>query len=281
MVWFKKDGSRKPEAGIKTSRIPEGLWVKCINCGEITYRKEIERNLNICPKCNYHFRISSDTRIKLLVDEGSFEPLDKNLLSGDPLHFKDRIKYPDRIKQARDKTGLNEALVSGKATIGGHAVVLCVFEFAFMGGSMASVVGEMVARAIERAAEEKRPLIIISCTGGARMQEGLLSLMQMAKTCAALTRLSEAGIPFISILADPTTGGVTASFAMMGDVNIGEPRALIGFAGPRVIKQTIGQDLPEGFQRAEFLLEHGMLDMVVNRKELRTTIIKILDFFEK
>ncbi len=281
MAWFKRDGSQKPEAGIKTSRIPEGLWIKCDNCGEIIYRKEIERNLDVCPKCNYHFRISASSRLRLLVDEGSFEAIEETLTSEDPLQFKDRVKYTDRLKQAKEKTGLQEAVIAGTGAVGGHRVVLCVFEFFFMGGSMGSAVGEKITRAMELAAGEGKPLIIISCSGGARMQEGLLSLMQMAKTCAALTRLSEAGMPFISILADPTTGGVTASFAMMGDINIGEPRALIGFAGPRVIKQTIGQDLPDGFQRAEFLLEHGMLDMVVSRKDLRPTIVRLLDFFAR
>ncbi len=279
MPWFKKDESLKPKPAAKSSRIPHGLWTKCDNCGEIIYRKEIEKNLDVCPKCHYHFRISAEARIRLLVDEGSFQSAEDNVTSDDPLSFRDRERYIDRLREAQRRTGLTEAVVTGAGTIGGHPAVLAVFDFSFMGGSMASAVGEKVARAAERAAVEKKPLVVISCSGGARMQEGLLSLMQMAKTCATLTRLAEAGQPFISLLADPTTGGVTASFAMMGDVIIGEPKALIGFAGPRVIKQTIGQELPAGFQRAEFLLEHGQLDMVVSRKSLRSIVIRLLEFF--
>lgn len=279
MTWFKREATPKPSAGLKASRIPQGLWVKCENCGEIIYRKEVDRNLDVCPKCHYHFRISALSRIALLLDEGSFEQFDPDLASADPLEFKDSEKYQERLRKAAKKTGLQEAVVSGYGSINGHPVVLAVMDFGFMGGSMGSVVGEKVARAAERAAREKKPFLTIATSGGARMQEGLLSLMQMAKTCAALTRLAEARVPFISILADPTTGGVTASFAMMGDLNIGEPRALIGFAGPRVIKQTIGQELPEGFQRSEFLLEHGQLDLIVSRRELRPTIARLLRFF--
>ncbi len=264
---------------MKTSRIPEGLWVKCDNCGEIIYRKEVEKNLDVCPKCQYHFRISANARLKLTVDEGSFQEFNENLVGTDPLAFRDRAPYGERLAEAQRKTGQREGVITGHATIGGNPVVMVVFEFGFMGGSMASAVGEKIARAAERAAEENLPLIIIACSGGARMQEGLVSLMQMAKTCAALGRLSEKGLPFISLMADPTTGGVTASFAMMGDITLGEPKALIGFAGPRVIKQTIGQNLPELFQRSEFLLEHGMLDLVVSRKDLRSTLSRLLSFF--
>jgi acetyl-CoA carboxylase carboxyl transferase subunit beta len=281
MSWFRKDGLQKPSSALKSSRIPQGLWIKCDNCGEIIYRKEVERNLDVCPKCQYHFRISSAARIRLLVDEGSFREFGRNLTSVDPLGFKDKEKYTDRLRESRRKTQLPEAIVTGDSAVGGHQVVLAVMEFAFMGGSMGSVVGEKFARAVERAVEQGRPFISIATSGGARMQEGLLSLMQMAKTCAALTRLAEAGRPYLSILADPTTGGVTASFAMMGDLNIGEPKTLIGFAGPRVIKQTIGQDLPELFQRSEFLLDHGMLDLIVSRKQLRPTVIRLLDFFSR
>ncbi len=281
MAWFKKETSQRPNPLLKTSRIPEGLWIKCDNCGEIIYRKEVEKNLDVCPKCQYHFRISAAARIRLLVNDGTFQPFDEDLISGDPLGFRDKERYVDRLRESRKKTGMNEAIITGYGSVGDHPVVLAVMEFGFMGGSMGSVVGEKVARAVERAAAERKPFISIATSGGARMQEGLISLMQMAKTCAALTRLSAAGQPFISILADPTTGGVMASFAMMGDVIIGEPKALLGFAGPRVIKQTIGQDLPEGFQRAEFLLAHGMLDMVVSRKNLRLTLIQIISFFRK
>jgi acetyl-CoA carboxylase carboxyl transferase subunit beta len=279
MTWFKKDSPSKPVFSRRDSRIPEGLWTKCDNCGEIIYRREVEKNLDVCPKCQYHFRISSAQRIRLLVDEGSFEEFASEVCGGDPLAFRDRERYVDRLTEARRKTGLNEAVVTGRGTIQGQGIILAVLDFFFMGGSMASGVGEKVALAAERAMEENRPLIILSCSGGARMQEGLLSLMQMAKTCAALTRLAQRRLPFISIMADPTTGGVTASFAMMGDINIGEPKALIGFAGPRVIKQTIGQELPDLFQRSEFLLEHGMLDMVVSRKAMRNTLARLLGFF--
>jgi acetyl-CoA carboxylase carboxyl transferase subunit beta len=279
--WFKKEGDRKPDPSARSSRIPEGLWIKCDNCGEIIYRKEVDRNLEVCPKCQYHFRISSAARIRVLLDEGSFVPFDEGLMSDDPLGFRDRERYADRLRDAQAKTGMNEAVVTGTGTIGGHPVVVAVMEFAFMGGSMGSVVGEKIARAAERAAAEKKPFITIAASGGARMQEGLLSLMQMAKTCAALERLSRAGVPYLSFMADPTMGGVTASFAMMGDINLGEPRALVGFAGPRVIKQTIGQDLPEGFQRSEFLIEHGMLDMIVSRRKMRETFVRILEFLKK
>ncbi len=278
MTWFKRDKTPIP-AQDRSSRVPEGMWTKCTFCREIVYRKEIEKNCHVCPKCNYHFRIGAGRRVRLLADEDSFAPYGEEISASDPLKFKDSKKYRDRLKEAAAKAGNSEAVMAGGARIGGHPVQLCVFAFDFMGGSMGSVVGERITRAIERAVRKRTPLIIVSCSGGARMQEGLLSLMQMAKTSAALVRLGEAGMPYISILADPTTGGVSASFAMLGDVIIAEPRALIGFAGPRVIEQTIGETLPEGFQRAEFLLEHGLIDMVVDRSKLRSTITKLIEFF--
>ena len=278
MIWFKK----KPETvSIKESKlkVPDGLWVKCDNCKEIIYKLEVERNLKVCPKCNYHFRIGAKERLALIIDEGSFKEYDARLHPIDPLNFRDLKSYRERVREAKKATGMNEAVLCGMAKIGGLPISICAFEFSFLGGSMASVVGEKITRAIERAVKERSPLIIISCSGGARMQEGVLSLMQMAKTSAALAKLGKAGQPFISILTDPTTGGVTASFAMLGDIIIAEPKALIGFAGPRVIEQTIRQELPPGFQRAEFLLEHGMIDLIVDRKSMRDLLIKLLDFF--
>jgi acetyl-CoA carboxylase carboxyl transferase subunit beta len=258
----------------------EGLWTKCEGCREIVYRADVEKAANTCPRCGHAFRLSARERIDLLLDPGSFEERDAGLRSRDPLGFKDnRGRYTDRLRAARERTGREDAVVSGTGRIGGHAVVLCVFEFAFMGGSMASVVGEKITRAIELAARERTPLLVVTCSGGARMQEGVLSLMQMAKTAAALRRLGEARVPYLVLLADPTTGGVTASFAMLGDVILAEPRALIGFAGPRVIQETIRQPLPEGFQRSEFLLQHGMVDLVVERKALRTLLVRLLAFF--
>lgn len=280
MSWFRKRSAPPEKSDSRKVVVPEGLWIKCDNCGEIVYSKEIERNLKTCPKCDYHFRISARERIRLLEDPGTFEEFDARILSEDPLNFRDSQKYRDRIKNAVKKTGLNEAVLSGMCALDGLKVVLVVFDFFFLGGSMASVVGEKVTRAVERAIQEDCGIVVISSSGGARMQEGALSLMQMAKTSAALARLRRAGLPFISVLTDPTTGGVTASFAMLGDVNIAEPRALIGFAGPRVIEQTIRQELPEGFQRSEFLLEHGMIDKVVSRKELKKTIVALLKAFK-
>ncbi|MBM4137017.1 MAG: acetyl-CoA carboxylase carboxyltransferase subunit beta [Nitrospira sp.] len=274
MPWFKKTKELKTD---RKGKIPEGLWVKCDSCKEIVYRKEIEKNLKVCPKCNYHFRISARDRLKLLVDEGSFTELDENLVSGDPLHFKDTISYKERLKENQQKSGLKEAVISGDALIKGHPVSLVIMDFSFMGGSMGSVVGEKVSKAAERSIEENQPLIIVASSGGARMQEGIFSLMQMAKVSAAIGRLKENGILYISILCDPTFGGVTASFAMLGDIIIAEPKSLIGFAGPRVIEQTIKQPLPEGFQRADFLLEHGLIDMVVDRKNLEDMLAKLLD----
>ena len=277
--WFRRRSIRPERSDSKKITVPEGLWIKCNNCAEIVYSKEIDRNLKVCPKCDYHFRITARERIELLVDPGTFTEFDSHLRSEDPLGFKDSQKYRDRVKTARKKTGLNDAVISGICTLDGVQVVLSVFDFFFMGGSMGSVVGEKVTRAAEKAVEERCGLIVISSSGGARMQEGALSLMQMAKTSAALARLRRERLPFISILTDPTTGGVTASFAMLGDVNIAEPKALIGFAGPRVIEQTIRQELPEGFQRSEFVLDHGMIDRIVNRKELKKTIVNLLRAF--
>jgi acetyl-CoA carboxylase carboxyl transferase subunit beta len=278
MAWFR----RKPEETAGTPKkvnIAEGLWIKCDSCKEIMYRAEVERAGRVCPKCRYPFRIGARERIALLTDPGTFEEHQTGLTSADPLKFKDSKRYPDRVKAARQKTALEDAVISGIARIGGFPSVLCVFEFAFLGGSMGSVVGEKLTRAIELAVDKALPVIIVSASGGARMQEGILSLMQMAKTSAALERLAEARLPYVSVLTDPTTGGVTASFAMLGDVIMAEPRALIGFAGPRVIAETIRQPLPEGFQRSEFLLEHGQLDLVVERKDLKDTLRRLLAFF--
>ncbi len=279
VTWFRRRPSGPEKSDRRKVTVPEGLWIKCNNCSEIIYSKEIDRNLKVCPKCEYHFRITARERIDLLVDPGTFKEFDSQVHSEDPLQFKDSQKYRDRIKAAVKKTGLTDAVISGTSTLDGIPVVLTVFDFFFMGGSMGSVVGEKITRAVEKAVELECGIIIISSSGGARMQEGALSLMQMAKTSAALARLRREGLPFISVLTDPTTGGVTASFAMLGDVNLAEPNALIGFAGPRVIEQTIRQELPEGFQRSEFLLEHGMIDGIVNRKELKKTIVTLLRAF--
>jgi acetyl-CoA carboxylase carboxyl transferase subunit beta len=278
MAWFKKDKSgMSPEE--KRFKVPEGLWIKCDSCKEVIYRKEVDRRGKVCPKCNYHFPIPVDERIALILDKGTFKEWERHMVSVDPLNFKDTLRYRDRLKSAREKTKKQEAIVVGEGTIDGRPVVLGVFVYGFMGGSMGSVVGEKILRAAEQAAATSTPLIIVSTSGGARMQEGILSLMQMAKTASAVMRLGQARVPFISILADPTYGGVTASFAMLGDVIISEPKALIGFAGPRVIEQTIKQQLPQGFQRAEFLLEHGMIDLILERKNLRATLSKLLTFF--
>jgi acetyl-CoA carboxylase carboxyl transferase subunit beta len=274
MDWFKK---KKGISTVEKKVLPDGLWIKCDNCGEIIYRSQLQSRMYVCPKCDHHFRVSSREYITYLFDENSFEEFNQHIAPGDPLNFRDKKKYIDRLKDAQKKTGLKDAVVTGFATIHGKPVVGAVMDFTFIGGSMGSVVGEKIARAIDQAREKRRPLIIVSASGGARMMEGALSLMQLAKTSAKLSQLAEAGVPYISILTDPTTGGTTASFAMLGDVHIAEPGALIGFAGQRVIKQTIGQDLPEGFQRAEFLLEHGFVDMIVHRQQMRDTVAKILD----
>ena len=278
-AWFWKKREGEEEAPRKKVQIAEGLWVKCDSCKEIVYRAEVDRAGRVCPRCKYPFRISARERVASLLDPDSFEERDAGLTSRDPLEFKDTKRYVDRVKAAKKSTGLDEAVITGMGRIGGHPVVLAVFEFGFLGGSMASVVGEKLTRAIELAVQKRAPLIIVSASGGARMQEGILSLMQMAKTSAALHRLAEERVPYISLLTDPTTGGVTASFAMLGDLVLAEPRALIGFAGPRVIAETIRQPLPEGFQRSEFLLEHGQLDMVVERRELREMLRRIIAFF--
>jgi acetyl-CoA carboxylase carboxyl transferase subunit beta len=278
MVWFRRKAD-EPAGKASKVVIAEGLWIKCDSCKEIVYRPEVDRAGRVCPRCSYPFRISARDRIAQLADEGSFEERDMGVTSRDPLEFRDTKRYTERLKAARKATGLEEAVLTGTARIGGCPVVLGVLEFAFLGGSMASVVGEKLTRAIELAAQKRTPLVIVSASGGARMQEGILSLMQMAKTSAALGRLAEEGVPYISLLTDPTTGGVTASFAMLGDIVLAEPRALIGFAGPRVIAETIRQPLPEGFQRSEFLLEHGQVDLVVERRELRETLRRLLAFF--
>ena len=269
---------RRKEEKDKKIKIPEGMWIKCDACLEIIYKPEVERNLNVCPKCNYHFRIPAMERIRAVTDEGTFQEFGEDLESVDMLSFTDTKKYTDRLKEAKKKTGRKEAVVTGTASISGIEVVLVVLDFEFLGGSMGCVVGEKVTVAAESARELFRPLIIFSASGGARMQEGVLSLMQMAKTSAALARLADARLPFISVLTDPTTGGVAASFAMLGDIIVSEPGALIGFAGPRVIEQTIKQKLPEGFQRAEFLLEHGMIDIIVERTKLKPTLTQLLRF---
>jgi len=276
MEWF-----RKAKSGLvsqERKNIPEGLWTKCKSCGEIVYSKKMEQYLWVCPACNFHFRIPSQKYISLLLDDGHLEVMDTELASADPLKFKDSKKYPDRIKAANDKTNSSEGLITGLGKMGGIPVSFSIMDFAYIGGSMGSVIGERVARSIERAIDQEIPLIIVSCSGGARMQEGVLALMQMAKTSGLLAVLADKKVPFISILTNPTTGGVMASFASLGDVIIAEPKALLGFAGPRVIQQTIGQDLPEGFQSSEFLLKKGFLDKVVERKELRDTCISLLKY---
>ncbi|MBK7256550.1 MAG: acetyl-CoA carboxylase carboxyltransferase subunit beta [Ignavibacteriae bacterium] len=275
MSWFRRS-KENIAAETQKKEIPDGLWTKCDACGEIIHKKELQKNFFTCSKCNAHFRVGSEEYINVLLDEDSFKESDKKMRSGDPLKFVDTKKYRDRTNDAIKKTRLYDALRWGTGTIKDMPVVLAVMDFSFIGGSMGSVVGEKIARAVDRAWKTKTPLIIVSSSGGARMMEGALSLMQMAKTSAKLTRLADVKKPYISILTDPTTGGVTASFAMLGDVIIGEPNALIGFAGPRVIKQTIGKDLPPGFQRSEFLLEHGFLDLVVHRREMRDTVHSIL-----
>jgi acetyl-CoA carboxylase carboxyl transferase subunit beta len=278
MAWFRKE--KKPmEAVEKQTAIPEGLWVKCDDCKEIVYRKEVEQNFHCCPKCNFHFRIDARERLEMLLDDGSYKEFATNIRSGDPLEFRDTKRYRDRLKVYQQRVGGGDAVICAEGKLDGAPVVVCAMEYKFMGGSMGSVVGEKITLAAERALDKKEPLIVVSCSGGARMQEGILSLMQMAKISAALARLAEAGLPYISVLTDPTTGGVTASYAMLGDLNIAEPKALIGFAGPRVIEQTIRQTLPEGFQTAEFLVEHGMVDLITPRAEMKPTIARFLNIF--
>lgn len=271
---------KKTEPETKTT-IPDGLWTKCPKCEQIIYNKELKNNLKICPKCSYYFRMSARERIELLLEPKSLKEKNGNLAADDLLHFIDTMPYKDRLKENVKKTGLKEAVIIGEGNIGSYRVVVGVLDFDFMGGSMGRVVGEKITRAVEWAIKVKTPLVIISSSGGARMQEGIFSLMQMAKTSAALAKLKEAGVPYIAVLTDPTTGGVTASFGMLGDITIAEPHSLIAFAGPRVIEQTIRQKLPEGFQQSEFLQKHGMVDMVVSRHELKNTLIRILSLFNK
>ena len=275
MAWFKRSKG-SIAADTQKKDLPDGMWRKCESCGEILHKTDLEQNYYTCGKCGFHFRVGSKEYIGYLLDHNSFKEYDKKMRSTDPLRFVDTKRYRDRIPEAIKKTGLYDAIRWGTGTIEKRRVVFAVTDFSFIGGSMGSVVGEKVGRAIDKAWKTKDPLIIVSASGGARMMEGALSLMQMAKTSAKLARLASAGVPYLSVMTDPTTGGVTASYAMLGDVNIAEPGALIGFAGPRVIKQTIGKDLPPGFQRAEFLLEHGFLDLVVHRKELKGTISQLL-----
>ncbi len=281
MAWFRRE--KKPveqptppeERRVRT----EGMWTKCEACGQIIWKKDLETNWNVCPRCQHHFRLSAVRRLELLLDDGQWVEQDGALESTDPLEFVDTRPYRERLREAQQKTGMADAILTAEGRLQGRPVICCSMEFGFIGGSMGAVVGEKVTRAAELALARRLPLVIVSCSGGARMMEGAISLMQMAKICAALGRLDRARIPYISVLADPTTGGVTASYAMLGDLNIAEPRALIGFAGPRVIEQTIRQKLPEGFQRAEFLLAHGFLDAVVHRKDLKSYIANALDFF--
>jgi acetyl-CoA carboxylase carboxyl transferase subunit beta len=275
LAWFRREQAPLSKHPAVESRVPEGLWSKCENCKEILYRKDVIKNLSVCPKCAFHFRLSARERLELFFD-GPWEEFDVGLVSADPLGFHDSKPYADRLKAGKAKTDSYDAVVSAVGTMGGRRTVIAAMEYGFIGGSMGVVVGEKVTRAIERAIAEKLPLVVVSCSGGARMMEGTLSLMQMAKISAALVRLQQAKLPFLSVLTDPTTGGVTASYAMLGDLNVAEPGALIGFAGPRVIEQTIRQKLPEGFQRSEFLLEHGMLDLVVDRRELKKVLVRSL-----
>jgi len=279
MAWFKRESGELDNSGEKKVRT-EGLWVKCEGCRQIIWKKDLEDNMNVCPKCDRHFRIDARTRLAQLLDDNQYETFDGNISSTDPLKFVDLKPYSSRLRQAQKETGLKDAIINAHGKLQGRPVVASVMEYSFIGGSMGAVVGEAITRAVERSADTKMPLIIVSASGGARMMEGVISLMQLAKISASLARLDKAKVPFISLLTDPTTGGVTASFAMLGDLNIAEPGALIGFAGPRVIEQTIRQKLPPGFQRSEFLLEHGMLDAVVSRKQLKPYIARALEFMD-
>lgn len=282
MSWFKKkDRPKRPDENEERTVRTEGLFVKCQGCEEMLLKREVEENLSVCPRCGHHNRISAVERLNLTLDDGEWDELDAGLSSTDPLNFVDTKTYRTRLRQMQENSGMLDALVTGQGKVGGRPAVVCAMELSFIGGSMGTVVGEKITRAIELAIKSRSALVVFSASGGARMQEGAISLMQMAKISAALARLDDAGLPFISVLTDPTTGGVTASFAMLGDFNIAEPGAQIGFAGPRVIEQTIKQKLPEGFQRAEFLLEHGMLDAVVERKDLRDFILHSLDFMSQ
>jgi len=277
LTWFKRQSGEIQASEDKRVRT-EGLWVKCEGCRQIIWKKELEDNLNVCTKCDFHFRLNAGERLLLLLDEGSIETADETLSSTDPLNFTDTRPYKARLQKSQAENGLKDAIINASGTLNGRPVIVSAMEYSFIGGSMGAVVGEAITRAIERACDQKKPIIVVSASGGARMMEGVVSLMQMAKISAALARLDAARIPYVSVLTDPTTGGVTASYAMLGDINIAEPGALIGFAGPRVIEQTIRQKLPEGFQRSEFLLQHGMLDAVVHRKEMKPFITRALDF---
>jgi len=283
MTWFKRESSEIEASGEKKVRT-EGLWVKCDGCRQVIWKKDLDQNFNVCPKCQRHFRIDARTRLALLLDnvnledDSGYSVFDIDLASTDPLKFVDVRAYSERLRQTQSSTGLKDAVINAEGAMNGRTVIVSSMEYSFIGGSMGSVVGEAITRAIERATKQGKPLVIVSASGGARMMEGVASLMQMAKISAALARLDEAKVPYISVLTDPTTGGVTASYAMLGDLNIAEPGALIGFAGPRVIEQTIRQKLPEGFQRSEFLLEHGMLDAVVHRKDMKGYISRAFDF---
>jgi acetyl-CoA carboxylase carboxyl transferase subunit beta len=281
MSWFEKLMPSRISTEKRTRSVPEGVWIKCSRCDAQLYRNELERNLQVCPKCNFHMRIGARQRLKFFLDPESQTELSSQLEPEDPLKFRDSKRYRDRLVQAQKKTGERDALVAVAGSLLGRPVVVCAFEFGFMGGSMGSVVGERFSRAAQHAADNGMPLIAFSASGGARMQEALFSLLQMAKTAAALARLGEKRVPYISVLTDPTTGGVSASLAMLGDVNIAEPDALIGFAGPRVIEQTVRQKLPEGFQRSEFLLDHGAIDMIIDRREMRAQIADLLAKFEQ
>lgn len=279
MAWFKR--VPKPITPSDTgSRIPEGLWVKCPGCAQALYKKDLEANLQVCPKCDHHFRLGATDRLRMLFD-GEWQEHDRELSSTDPLAFIDTKPYSQRLRAAQASSGMKDAVVCGTGEIDGIVTEAAAMEYSFIGGSMGVVVGEKITRAIERGVAHRRPVVVVSCSGGARMMEGTFSLMQMAKVSAALSRLGKAGLPYISVLTDPTTGGVTASFAMLGDINIAEPQALIGFAGPRVIEQTIRQKLPEGFQRSEFLLEHGMIDFIVDRRSLKKSIADALRFMHQ
>jgi acetyl-CoA carboxylase carboxyl transferase subunit beta len=278
MAWFKKARTPIAPTDGKASRVPEGLWIKCPGCSQIIYNKDLATSLNVCPKCAHHFRVSASERLRMLFDGGSWTEYDKGLVSMDPLAFSDTKPYKARLKAGNEATGLKDAVIVASGSIDGIQTIVAAMEYEFIGGSMGVVVGEKITRGIERAIDERWPVVIVCCSGGARMMEGALSLMQMAKICGALAQLDRARLPYISVLTDPTTGGVTASFAMLGDLNIAEPKALIGFAGPRVIEQTIRQKLPEGFQRSEFLLKKGMLDLVIDRRELKAVIANALRF---
>jgi acetyl-CoA carboxylase carboxyl transferase subunit beta len=279
MPWFSKKRQQFESVPAEERRVKtEGIFVKCLECDAALFKPDLEESLQVCQNCGYHFRLDARTRLRFLFDSGEYEELDAEVISVDPLEFVDSKPYPQRLKQAQDVSGLAEAVVNGKGRVGGHLVYAAAMDMLFIGGSMGSAVGEKVTRLIERALSDRAAVIIFAASGGARMQEGALSLMQMAKISAALAQLDEAGLPFVSVLTDPTTGGVTASFAMLGDIIIAEPKALIGFAGPRVIEQTIRQKLPKDFQRSEFLLDHGMLDAIVDRREMRDYIIKLLNF---